>query len=314
MPAGRGKSPVVETTVTFDKVDQEIHIPGSVKPDSVVVDPDHDLLMENKSAGPVDAELAAQLKYAPSYQDRVRAARRLATGDKGKDDATVQLLTEALSAESSDMAASALISLLADTKKESLRPLFRAQAASKSPARRTAAFAALGALPKTAEDLAVLRKTAMSDTEPYADVEAALRAVSRLDVAGNLDVFQHQIVSHSTRERLANTVVSLLSDAKLDAGVPVLLQAAAAGRKPFLRRSAIRAIGTMAPDNQDVHTALVAASKSDGETFVQMAAIDALKNRKDIAALDTLRDLAANAKDSTVRSMAQDAVTDLSSK
>jgi aminopeptidase N len=315
LPTGaHRKSPVVETTVTLDKAEQEIRIPGSVKPDSVIIDPEHDLLMETKGPGPSDAELPAQLRFAPSYQERLRAARRLTAGDKGKDDATVKMLTDALSVETSDIAAVGILNVLADTKKESLRSVFRAQAASSQPARRAAALVALGTLPATPEDVTLLRQLAISDTEPYALVENALRGLSHMGAASNLDVFEHQVESQSTRDRLANTVVSLLGEAKLDAGVPVLLKAAAPGRTAFLRRSAIRAIGTLAPQNADVHTALIAASKSEGQTFVQTAAIDALKTRKDMAALDTLKDLAANATDSTVRSSAQDAVTELSTK
>jgi aminopeptidase N len=315
LPVGsHGKVPVLETVVTLDKAEQEIRIPGSIKPESVIIDPRHDLLMETKGPGPSDAELPAQLRFAPSYQERLRAARRLGAGEKGRDDATVKMLADALTTESSDIAAAGILNVLADTKKESLRSVFRAQTASRQPLRRAAALAALGVLPAAPEDVTLLRQVAMSDTESYTLVENALRGLSHMDAAANLDVFQHQVDAQSTRDRLANTVVSLLADAKLDAGVPVLLKAAAPGRNAFLRRSAIRAIGTLAPQNPDVHTALIAASKSEGQTYVQTAAIDALKDRKDMAALDTLRDLAANAKDSSVRSSAQDAVTELSSK
>lgn len=311
---GAAKPPVVETTVTFDKADQEIRLPGSIKPESVLIDPGHDLLMEDKSLGPADAELAAQLRYAPSYQDRLRAARRLAAGSTGKDAATVQMLADALAVETSDSAAAGMIRLLSDLKKESLRPVFRAQAASKNPLRRAVGITALAALPLNAQDVILLRQTALSDTEQYTVVEMALSGLGRLDTAGNMDVFQHQVEVKSTRDRLATAVVGILTDANLAAGVPVLLKAAAPGRQQFLRRSAIRAIGILAPGNPDVHTALIAALKSDGQPLVQNAAIDALKSRKDMEALEALRAASTNDKDSSVRSSAQDAVTELTAK
>ena len=165
-PVSNAKSTVTETTVTFDKADQEVRIPCATKPDSVIVDPGHDLVMEMKATGPAAAELPAQLRYAPSYQDRLRAARLLANGPTGKDEATVRMLASALSAETSDAAAAGILGLLTDLKKENLRPLFRAQAASKNPTRRAAALAALAALPATPQDVALLRQNALSDTGP----------------------------------------------------------------------------------------------------------------------------------------------------
>ena len=314
MPGGSARSSVVETTVTFDKAEQEIKIPGSIKPDSVIIDPQHDLLMETKTTGPADSELAAQLRWAPSYQERLKAARKLASGDKGKDEATTQILAGALASETSDVAAAGIINVLAENNKESLRTAFRTQATSKQPLRKAAAEAALAALPSNPTDVNLLRQTAMSDTDSYTLVENALRALAKLDLAGNLDVFQHQVEVPSVRERLAGTVVSLLSEAKLDASVPVLLKAAAPNRPSALRSSAIRAIGTLAPANAEVHTTLMTALKSDGQSFVQSAAIDALKRRKDTSALDALKDLATSAKDNYVRTSAQDAVTELSNK
>jgi aminopeptidase N len=315
LPAGSpAKSPVMETTVALDKAEQDVRIPGSVKPDSVLIDPEHDLLMETKTAGPADSELAAQLRYAPSYQERLRAARRLVAGDKEKDPAALQMLANDLTTETSDIAAAGILNLLAAAKQDSMRPLFRAQAASRQPGRRAAALSALAALPKNPADIALLRQVAASDTEPYTLVETALRGLAAEDLAGNVDVFRHQIDSHSVRDRLAIAVVGLLADAKVEAGVPVLLKAAEPDRSATLRRNAIRAIGTLAPNSPEVHAALLAALKSEGQTFVQSAAIDELKARKDAAALDALRDTAANAKDSYVRSSAGDAVTQLSSK
>ena len=56
------------------------------------------------------------------------------------------------------------------------------------------------------------------------------------------------------------------------------------------------------------------ALKTEGQPYIQNAAIEALKTRKDMEALDALRAAAANDKDSTVRSSAQDAVTELAGK
>ncbi len=308
------KSHVTETTVTVDRADQEVRIPGSLKPDSVIVDPEHDLLTETKSSEPAENELAAQLRYAPSYQDRLKAARLIVEAAKTTEAklAAHKTLTEALSVEPSGIAAAGILNLLADAKDDSLRPVFRTEAASKHRGVQTAAIAALGALPADPADVALLRRIGTSDAEPYTLVETALKSLARIDIPGNMDVFEHQVSAPSTRDRLAATVVDLLNGSKLDASVPVLLKAAAPGRRSLLRRSAIAAIGTLSPQSMEVHAALITALNGDSPTFLQTAAIEALVTRKDAAALDALRDLAANTKDSSVRSSAQDAISELS--
>jgi len=310
------KMPVGRWTVPLNRADGGGRLYVSAKPDALLLDPDHDLLkvMENHWA---DSELPVILQYAPSSLDRLDAARKLADGSS-PDEMKIRLLSAAVRAETDDESAAGLIEIVSDlkleaAKKETLRPLFRAQAQSKEPARRAAALSALGKLPRTPEDVALLRASALSDTEPYRVVNAALTALGRLDAAANLDVFRHQVAARSARDQLAATVVDVLADAKLDAAAPVLVQALAPAHRRFVRTAAIDALTEIAPGSAAIHAALLEALK-DSDSRIQARAIRALQQRKDKEAVAALRTLAANSKDKETRQAAQDAANALEGK
>ncbi len=318
--------------VTLNQAEQEFRIPASIKPDAVLIDPDHDLLKEVKDPHWSDTELPVIMRNAPCVIDRVAAIRRYANmpqsfgfrrrnSDQAPsaaatplDDAKIQMVTDALRAESSEQAGALLIEALGNAKKETLRPLLREQARSKQPGRRAAALSALGKLPRNDEDLTLLRAAAKSDTEPYQVVNAALRALGALDLNGSLDIFTHQAGVKSLNDQLARTVVSVVSDAKADAAVPILLKATGPTHNTFTRTSAVRALNSIAPNSPEVHTTLVALLTPTSPPSLQQQVVRTLRERGDKDALSTLRDLAAKATDSDVRSAAKDAVEALDTK
>jgi aminopeptidase N len=310
-------SAVERQHVTLSQADQEFRLPAAVKPDAVLIDPDHDLLKEIGDRHWADSELPTILRCAPSLLDRRDAVRALAksgSADDSLSDATIRTLAEALKTEPSADVGALLIDTLGKQKKESLRPLFREEAKSKYAARRAAAMQALGALPKTDEDIKLLRAVAMSDTEQYRVVEAAMRALGRLDAADNLDVFRHQIGSKSLRDQLATNALSVLSDAKLDASAPVFADAMQASHPQNVRASAIRSVGTIAPGSAPVHDGLMSVLKEEDKPTLQQMSIRALKDRKDKDAVPTLRALASSAKDPDVKSAARAAADDIEGK
>jgi aminopeptidase N len=310
------KGALIRWTLPLNRADGGGRLIVSAKPDALLIDPDHDLLkaMENHWA---ESELPAILRYAPTSLDRIEAARKLAGGSRS-DAEKIGLLSEALRAETSDEATASLLALLSGLKleaaqQETLRPLFQEQAQSKEPARRAAALEALGRLPRNAEDVRLLRAAALSDTEPYRVVHAALTALGRLDAAANLDVFQHQVAARSARDQLAATVVDVLADAKLDAAAPVLLQALAPAHRRFVRSAAIDALAEIAPGSAAIHSALLDALK-DNDARIQARAIRALRQRKDKEAVPALRALAAASKDKETQQAARDAANALEGK
>ncbi len=307
------KSPVGEWDCLVDKADVTNEIPVSVKPDALLIDPDHDLIksMQNHWA---DTELPAILRYAPAGPDRMEAARKLADGTP--DEAKIGMLAEALRAEQDDETAAQMLPLVSGLKmdaahKEALRPLLLEQARSKQPARRAAALEALGNLPRTDEEVALLRAAALSDTEPYRVVLAAMGALGKLDTAANLDVYRHQVAVPSRFDQLARRVVDVLSKANLDAAAPILLQAAQPPHRRFVRTDAIEALQTIALNDASIHTALLNLLNNGEDADVQVAAARALKARKDKEAVPALRSLAEKSKNPDVREAAKDAADNL---
>jgi aminopeptidase N len=308
--------------VTLDRADQEFHLPTAARPDALLIDPDHDLVKEVKDSPWAADALPIILRYAPCVVDREAALAQLTQDSDTLDDARVQLLTDALRIETSEENAASILRKLGDAKKESLRPFFREQARSKQIARRAAALYALSNLPRTDEDFALIRTAAMSDTEIYRVVETALASLGRMDAAGNLAVFRHQINARSSRDRLASAAVNALATAKLDAAAPLLIAATAPAHAPLVRTSAVKALANIAPNDMAIHNALLNVIKEpDNPTTrafaargLRTAAINALRDRKDAAAVPALRDLAKNTKDDTIRDEASSAADTIEGK
>ena len=298
-------------SVTSDKSEQEFRIPVSVKPDALLIDPERDLLAEIKPAKWESAELGAIVKFAPSYQDRSKAARALLASDPDKSETTVKLVAQAVAKETSDTAATGMLEALAGTKQEFLRTLYRQQTQSKQAGRRAVALSALGTLPANDEDTALLKKIAMDDSEPYSAVSGALKGLAKIDLAGNLDIFKHQVDMKSSRDQLAFAAVGALSEAKLEKGVPILISAAKPGHNNFLRYTAINAIGSLSAGDKEVLDLLLATLKEDGSPFLQNAAIAALKDRKEKSAIEPLSELSKSSKSEDVRDAAKSAVAEL---
>lgn len=305
-------SVVERQTVTLDKADQEFRLLAATKPDAVLVDPDHDLLKEVKDSHWAGAELPVILRGAPCVLDRVEAVNQLGKGTLS--DATIQLFTEAVRSDNSEASAAAMLAKLGETKKESLRALFHEQAQSKQSGRRAAALQALGNLPRNEEDMKLLHAAAISDTEPYNVVAAAMRALGKLDAAGNLDVFKHQIASRSQFDQLASVAITTLGEAKLDAAAPLIIEATTPAHRPFVRFAAVRALATMAPGNADVRAALIALLKEPDNPRLTTQAIRALRTRKEKEAVPALRDLAKTAKNAEIRDSAKDAADEIEGK
>jgi aminopeptidase N len=322
---------VERQTVTLNQAEQEFRLPATVKPDAVLIDPDHDLLKEIKELHWSEAELPVIIRNAPCVIDRQTAIRRFAGlrergffrfGNPDEDNADtptldagkIQLLTDALKTEASESAGALLIEALGNAKQEALRPLLREQARSKQPGRRAAALTALGKLPRNAEDLALLRAAAKSDTEPYEVVNAALRVLGKLDVSGSMDVFAHQVEAKSLNDQLARTVVGVLASANSDAAAPILLKATASTHTTYTRTNAVRALNGIAPNNLEVHNALVSLlTQSKAPNLLEQVA-RTLKERGDKGAVPALRDVAVRGANEEVRNAAKEAVEALGGK
>lgn len=310
---GRGR--IERQTVTLNSLSQTFRLAASERPDAILIDPDHDLLKQINEDHWADSELPALLRLAPCVTDRRRAANAFA-GDTAKmDDMHVQTLVAALVTDKSEESAANLIRLLGETKRENLRPLFLQQAQSNQTDRRAAAVTALGQLPPTRESQFLIRSLAKSDIEAYQVVRSALVAMSKYDIAENLDIYKHQIEIKSLRSTLASAAVEALSESKNEAAAPLLLEAASKeGLAMPVRENAISACGELAPGNPAVHETLLRLAQDNAHANLQTAAINALKERNDKDAVGALRALATSATDANVRDLAKDTADALEAK
>jgi aminopeptidase N len=306
-------SAVERRQVTLDKAEQEFRLPVSEKPDAVLIDPDHDLLIELKAPKWTAEELPILLRSAPSALDRRAAANQMASGDSLSETA-IQQLTAALPKEESEIVAEAILQRLGAAQKEALRPLFRSEIKAKQPNRRAAALEALAKLPPQPEDIALFRTVGLSDTELYRNVETALKALGEANAAAHLDVFRKQVAARSHRDRLAATVVEILAPKKLDAAAPIFIEATAFTHRPETRRAAIRALGSLAPGSAPTRQTLVNLLKEQERPSIQQAAIRALEARKEKEAVAALRALAASAAEEEVRQSAAKAADAIEGK
>ena len=299
--------------VKLTSTDQEFRFPAAVKPNAVLIDPDHDLLKDLTKKTFDTAEAPTVLRYAPSHLERRTALTQLTAGDSTPDAAMVALLTSALRTEPGDSVGAAILTTLGGLKKEDLRPLFRAEARSKMGGRRLAAMNALALLPATKDDVALLHTAAISDTEPYSVVETALDGLSKLDAAGSLDAFRHQVGMTSLNDRLANSVVTDLSRNKTDAYASVFLAATTPTHAMRVRTKAVDALAETALNDAAVHTSLLKLL-AENKPVLQIAVAHALRDRKDKEAVPALRKLAKESVDKDAREAATDAADTLEGK
>jgi hypothetical protein len=154
----------------------------------------------------------------------------------------------------------------------------------------------------------------MSDTDPYNLVDAAMAALARMNLEANLDVFKHQIASHTLRDRMAIRSISVLSGAKQESATAVIISATAPAYPRRVRTEAISALETGPADSAPIHATLVKIAQTDEIPAAQVAAIRVLRNRKDTGAEDMLKSLMTGAKDDTVKAAAKDAVETMDAK
>ena len=291
--------------VQLNKETQEFHIPADTKPDALMVDPDHDLLREMRDVNWTDDQIPVILRYAPFSADRRYALGRIQAGPNLTEDQLNQLYADTLKAEYNDGIASMLLMRLGNSGKEQFRQLFRDQLKSRRDERRPAALEALSKLPATPEDTVLFHNIGLSDTEPYAVVDAAMQALARINFAANQDVYKHQLAAHTLRDRMAMRAVGIASGVTSEAATSLLVTAATGAYPARVRSEAISDLEDRAPDSTAIHDALVKVLTADTVPSAQLAAIKAIENRKDKAAVAALRALAGRSKDAAVKEAAK---------
>jgi HEAT repeat protein len=132
----------------------------------------------------------------------------------------------------------------------------------------------------------------VNDKERYAIVTAALATLSGWDGKGNLAVIKRAAQMPSLHERIRTAAYVALANSGSDEGVTQLL-AATRDVQPDLRNAAIAALGHVAASEPRTREALrTALGASDLQTVV--AAVDAVRERKDKALLPAIQALKAH--------------------
>ncbi len=171
----------------IDKAEQVLRIGAAVRPDAVLLDPDHDFLREIPALHWAANELPHIMNHAANAVDRQEAmARRL---EGSPSDEIVNGAIAALRADDSAFPIFRSLEKLAALKRPDLRPFFREQLSHPCIARRSQAVLALAILPKTAADMETLGRL-IDEKQPYEVVEAALRALRDWDAPVNRAAFK----------------------------------------------------------------------------------------------------------------------------
>lgn len=278
------------------RAEQEIRVPSLVRPETVLLDPDHDFLREIPAAlwTADPAQRMAVLNVAPFGPDRSEALRGLLDAEKS-DEETVQAARRAIEQDSrSQFPALGSVSRLGDLKREDLRSLWRSLLNVSDFGRRAEAVAALGKLPATPQDTQTLRALVNDDRAPYAVIAAAVRALGAWDAKANADVLRKAAQMPSRSEVIRQAAYATLARYLPSEGVPVLLKAASAagGATPERRTAAIRAMGGIPASDEPTRDALRAILKApEFNLGASLAAAQAIAERKDTALLPDLRAL-----------------------
>jgi aminopeptidase N len=278
---------LTRTDITLHQAAEVFKIDAPVKPDAVLLDPDHDFLREIPTKHWAESELPAILKSAPNPIDRADAMARILAGAPPSEDA-IQAVVETVRADNGAFPVFRL-TRLGELKREDLRPLFRAQLKHASFDRREQAVRALALLPKTAEDTATLTAL-VNNTEAYAVIEASLATLAKWDPQGSQDLLKKASEMPSLRNRLQSAAYRTLAGTHTDESVDLLLKASAPERDPEMRRAALDAMGQVTPSETRTRETLRGALL-DPDFEIVVAAINAIRARKDSGLLPALQAL-----------------------
>jgi aminopeptidase N len=201
--------------IRVDLASQELRIQSDRKPDTVLLDPNHDFPMAVPHLNWAETELPFILRYAPNAVDRERAMARMLQGSPS--DADIRLIADAVQADTAGVPVFQSIAGLGKLHREDLRLLFRGQINHADLNRRAEAILALGGLSKSQTDVAVLRNL-VNDQQPYAVVRASLITLGKWDPSGNRDVFEKATTMQSPFQRIRLAACDALQQADIAEG------------------------------------------------------------------------------------------------
>ena len=287
-----------QATLALNKAEQDFTLPCADSPISLLIDPNHDYPLEQKGqVRPGEAE--ADLTLAPCGIDRLYAAQELSKTERG-----ALLVLQAAQNEPGRIAASEMIQAAQKYRRISARAAYRALIHHKDDSRRAAALRGLGQLPANSEDVAAIR-VLINDKESYEVVNAALYALSLMDADGNIETFKAALAMPSNRDTIASAALDALAHCHNEAGFQALLAETATGNPRRLRLQALENLSSQARYRSRT-TPSFYALLNDEDWQIQRQAIEILAGRRELAASDALRKLAAETKHAEIRNTIRD--------
>ncbi len=272
-------------SVPLSKTEETFKVSSDVKPDSVLLDPDHDFLREIPTLHWDVSELPAIVKTAPNASDRTEAMARLLAG--APSDENIQIAIAAYTADSKQFPAFQNIGRLVDLKKPELRSFFRSQLTHPDFNRRAKAVAGLQMLPTTPEDTQTIAKL-INDVEPYGVVIRSIEALSSWNAAQNLPVYLKAANMESHREVIRVAAFGALAKAKAPELPQLLIKYSGPANAGDLRLAAIDAMALLNKGDEPTRVVL-AKLLGDAEPNVVFHAARTFVTRKDNSALTELR-------------------------
>jgi aminopeptidase N len=272
--------------ITLSKTEETFTL-KSEKPDALILDPDQDFLREIPKVEWARTELLPIVQHAPVGVDRTRAFTLLMAASPTDDE--IKAVAEVLRKDTDRFPAINTITPLARLKREDLRPLYRELVKHLSVNRQAEAINALGELPKTDEDIKLVRGL-VTDTAPYATVTASLGVLARWDPQGSMDLLKKAAAMPSEGGVIRASAYSAIAKADPNQGIPLLVEAVKPGNDPDLRRAAVQAFGEIPGDDPRVREALKTCLK-DADWQMVLFTVVTVSQRGDKAMVPALEEV-----------------------
>ncbi len=252
--------------IHLNAADQEFRLSAEAKPDAVVFDPDHDFLREIPKQPWAHSELTSIVRFAPNCIDRATAMDTLLKGNP--TDSDVQVVVEALKADTGPFPAFDDDHSLVKLKREDLRGFFEGELKHEAFERRTAAVEALAALSKNPTELQRL-KGLVNDVEPYSVVAAVINGLADQDFASSADVIERQART-ATNSTIRAAAISAMAKAGAPGALDLVFAAVSDTNPDDVRTAGFRAMASLKGDDPRTVPALRAGLTSHNFRLLQV--------------------------------------------
>jgi aminopeptidase N len=304
---------LIRVKTEMKDADATFLFPAGAKPSAVLLDPDHDFLRDIPDLGWTPDELPVIVQYAPNGIDRTNALRHMLTDTPPSDD-LIALAGKVVAADSDADVSFDNIQSLIGLKRESLRPVFRGLLTHPNASRRAEGIRGLGGLSKDPADEKTLQAIVADKTVPYVVARAATTVLGDWDPQANADLLQ-KAAGPDSPEQIRAVALIALAKANPATTVPTLIKAADSSNPDAVRVAALNAMGSVSATDAPTRDTLLQVLKSEParSRFLAGAALAALVQRHDQAALPALKEMLAGITNDRAKRGYQDAIRSIES-